>query len=43
VPAGTYKMLVRAAGFAPSESQVVVTPGGTVRADLVLGALPGQN
>ncbi|HVG10366.1 MAG TPA: carboxypeptidase regulatory-like domain-containing protein [Thermoanaerobaculia bacterium] len=36
VPAGTYKMLVRAAGFAPAESQVVVTPGGTVHVDLVL-------
>jgi hypothetical protein len=36
IPAGTYKLLVRAAGFAPSESQVVVTPGGTVHVDLVL-------
>jgi len=36
VPAGTYKMTTRAAGFAPAESQVVVTPGGTVHVDLVL-------
>ena len=37
VPAGTYKVTVRATGFAPAESRVVVTPGGTVHVDLVLG------
>jgi hypothetical protein len=37
VPAGTYKLTVRADGFAPAESRVVVTPGGTVHVDLVLG------
>jgi hypothetical protein len=36
VPAGTYKMTVRADGFTPAESRVVVTPGGTVHVDLVL-------
>lgn len=36
IPAGTYKITVRAAGFAPVESRVVVTPGGTAHVDLVL-------
>jgi protocatechuate 3,4-dioxygenase beta subunit len=36
VPAGTYKLAVRADGFAPAESRVVVTPGGTVHVDLIL-------
>ncbi|HEX5720976.1 MAG TPA: carboxypeptidase-like regulatory domain-containing protein, partial [Thermoanaerobaculia bacterium] len=38
VPAGTYKLTVRADGIAPAESRVVVTPGGTVHVDLVVGA-----
>jgi protocatechuate 3,4-dioxygenase beta subunit len=42
VPAGTYKLTVRADGFAPAESRVVVTPGGTVHVDLVLGP-PGRD
>jgi len=37
VPAGTYKLTVRADGFAPAESRIVVTPGGTVHVDLVMG------
>lgn len=37
VPAGTYKLTVKAEGFAPAESRVVVTPGGTVHVDLLLG------
>ncbi len=40
VPAGTYKLTVRAEGFAPAGSRVVVTPGGTVHVDLVLGTPP---
>jgi carboxypeptidase family protein len=36
VAAGTYKVTVRADGFAPAESRVVVTPGGTVHLDVVL-------
>ena len=34
------ELTVRADGFAPDESRVVVTPGGTVHVDLVLGTLP---
>lgn len=37
VPAGTYKVTVKAEGFAPAEGRVVVTPGATARVDLVLG------
>jgi uncharacterized GH25 family protein len=36
VPTGTYKMTVQAEGFAPAESRVVVTPGGTVRLEIAL-------
>ena len=36
IPAGTYRMTVRAEGFAPAESRVVVTPGGTAHVDLAL-------
>jgi hypothetical protein len=30
-------MTVQAEGFAPSESRVVVAPGGTVRLEITLG------
>ena len=36
IPAGTYKITIRATGFAPVESRVVVTPGGTAHVDLVM-------
>ena len=36
VAAGTYKVTVKAEGFAPAEGRVVVTPGGTARVDLLL-------
>lgn len=36
VAAGTYKLTVQANGFAPAESRVVVTPGGTVHVDIAL-------
>jgi hypothetical protein len=34
--AGSYKITVRKEGFAPTESRIVVTPGGTVEAEVVL-------
>lgn len=42
VPAGTYKLTVKAEGFAPAESRVVVAPGGTAHVDLLLGP-PGRD
>lgn len=38
VPAGTYKLTAQVAGVPPAESRVVVTPGGTVHVDVVMGA-----
>ena len=40
IPAGTYKLIVQADGFPPSESRIVVTPGGTVNLDVALGVSP---
>ncbi len=34
--AGSYRITVRKDGFAPAESRIVVTPGGTVEAEVVL-------
>ncbi|HWM89566.1 MAG TPA: carboxypeptidase regulatory-like domain-containing protein [Thermoanaerobaculia bacterium] len=40
VSTGTYTMTVQSEGFAPAESRVVVTPGGTVHVDLALAPAP---
>ena len=36
--AGGYKIKVRKDGFAPAESRITVTPGGTAEAEVVLNA-----
>jgi serine/threonine protein kinase len=43
VPPGTYRLVVRAAGFAPFERQVVITPGApaTVKVELAPATLGG--
>ena len=36
IASGSYRMTIEAQGFAPAESQIVLTPGGIVRVDLAL-------
>jgi protocatechuate 3,4-dioxygenase beta subunit len=40
--AGSYRVKVRAEGFADAENRIVVTPGGMVRMEVVLKEAPGK-
>lgn len=40
--AGSYRITVQKEGFAPAESSVTVTPGGTVQTVVVMKELPGS-